>query len=90
MSNINVLVVDDDFAVCRIAERMLSDAEYKVEISQSVAEALIAVDQNSFDVYIVDYKLPDGSGFDIAERIRSNWVRPQSFLFLVMIQVRSL
>jgi DNA-binding NtrC family response regulator len=73
MSNINVLVVDDDFAVCRIAERMLSDAEYKVEISQSVAEALIAVDQNSFDVYIVDYKLPDGSGFDIAERIRSNW-----------------
>ena len=73
MSIADVLVVDDDIAVCRIIHRMLSDEQYKVETSQSVADALKAIEQESFDVYVIDYKLPDGSGFDVAERIRSKW-----------------
>ena len=73
MNITNALVVDDDIAVCRILHRMLSDEQYKVETSQSVADALAAVEQKSFDVYVMDYKLPDGSGLDVAERIRSKW-----------------
>jgi two-component system, NtrC family, response regulator HydG len=69
----NVLVVDDDIAVCRILHRMLSDEQYTVETRQSVADAFRAIEQKPFDVYIIDYKLPDGSGFDVAERIRSKW-----------------
>src|ERR1700688_3306822 len=72
MSVTNVLVVDDDIAICRILHRMLS-AEYKVQTSQSVADALGAIEQKPFDVYVMDYKLPDGSGLDVAERIRSKW-----------------
>jgi DNA-binding NtrC family response regulator len=67
----NVLVVDDDNAVCRIVERMLSDEPYQVQTSQSVADALQAIEQKAFDAYVMDYKLPDGSGLDVAERIRS-------------------
>src|ERR1700730_3880070 len=69
----NVLVVDDDNAVCRIVQRMLSDDQYQVQTSQSVADALEAVEQKPFDAYVMDYKLPDGSGLDVAERIRSKW-----------------
>src|ERR1700732_4309630 len=69
----NALVVDDDIAVCRILHRMLSDEQYKVETSQSVTGALGAVEQKPFDVYVMDYKLPDGSGLDVAERVRSKW-----------------
>jgi two-component system response regulator HydG len=69
----NVFVVDDDIAVCRILHRMLSEEQYTVQTSQSVADARAAVEQKSFDVYVVDYKLPDGSGLDVAERIRSKW-----------------
>src|SRR5580693_5645614 len=71
MSITNVLVVDDDIAVCRILHRMLSDEQYQVQISQSVADALGAIDQKPFDVYVMDYKLQDGTGLDLAERIRS-------------------
>ena len=71
MSVISVLVVDDDIAVCRILHRMLSDEQYQVQISQSVADALAAIEQKLFDVYVMDYKLPDGTGLDVAERIRS-------------------
>jgi DNA-binding NtrC family response regulator len=73
MSNatVNVLVVDDDLAVCRILHRMLSDEEYQVQISQSVADALSAIEQKHFDIYVMDFKLPDGTGLDIAEKVRS-------------------
>ena len=73
MNITNALVVDDDIAVCRILHRMLSEEQYKVETSQSVADALAAVEQKPFDVYVMDYKLPDGSGLDVAERVRSKW-----------------
>jgi DNA-binding NtrC family response regulator len=72
MSATNVLVVDDDIAVCRILHRMLSDEHHEVQISQSVADALGAIEKKDFDVFVMDYKLPDGTGLDVAERIRSN------------------
>jgi DNA-binding NtrC family response regulator len=42
--------------------------------SQSVAGALLAIEQRAFDAYVMDYKLPDGSGLDVAERIRSKGI----------------
>src|SRR3984885_12045980 len=69
--NVNVLVVDDDMAVCRILQRMLADERYQVQVCQSVANALSAIEQKLFDVYVMDYKLPDGTGLDVAERIRA-------------------
>ena len=50
---------------------MLSDEQYQVQTSQSVADALRAIEQKPFDAYVLDYKLADGSGLDVAERIRS-------------------
>ena len=67
----SVLVVDDDNAVCRIVQLMLSDEQYQVQTSQSVADALRVIEKKAFDAYVMDYKLPDGSGLDVAERIRS-------------------
>ena len=67
----DVLVVDDENALCRIVQRMLSDEIYQVQTSQSVADALQAIEQKPFDAYVMDDKLADGSGLDVAERIRS-------------------
>jgi hypothetical protein len=58
---------------CRIVQLMLPDELYCVEASHSVADAIGAVANKSFDIYVLDYKLQDGSGFDVAERIRSKW-----------------
>jgi two-component system, NtrC family, response regulator HydG len=71
MSQARVLVVDDEIVVCRILERMLSIDHYRVQSSHSVTEALAAIEANPFDLYVVDYKLRDGSGLDFVEKIRS-------------------
>jgi DNA-binding NtrC family response regulator len=73
MNITDVLVVDDDVAVCQIVQRMLSNEQCKVQTSQSVTDALGAIEQKAFDAYVIDFKLPDGSGLDVAERIRSKW-----------------
>ena len=75
MSVTNILVVDDDIVMCRIVRHMLSGAQYKVETCHSVTDALAAIEQKAFDVYVIDYKLPDGSGLDVADRIaRTFWL----------------
>jgi two-component system, NtrC family, response regulator HydG len=71
--NASVLAVDDDTAICRILQVMLAAEQYRVQTSDSVANALGAIEQGPFDAYVMDYKLQDGSGLDIAERIRSKW-----------------
>jgi len=48
MSIINVFVVDDDIAVCRILHRMLSEEQYKVQTSQSVADAPRVIEKKTF------------------------------------------
>jgi two-component system, NtrC family, response regulator HydG len=66
----HLLVVDDDDAVCQIVERMLLGQGYEVRAANSVTSALKMIEKESFDVYVLDYKLPDGSGLDVAVRIR--------------------
>jgi two-component system, NtrC family, response regulator HydG len=64
-------VLDDDLAVCRVVNRMLSLEEYEVRTSQSVEEAVASIEENRFDAYVLDHRLPDGSGLDVAERLRA-------------------
>jgi two-component system response regulator HydG len=67
----SVFVLDDDVSVCRVVNRMLSLEDYEVQTSQSVAEAVTAIEKKSFDAYVLDYRLRDGTGLDVAERLRS-------------------
>jgi len=71
MSASSVFVLDDDVGVCRILNRMLSLEEYEVRTSQSVKEAVTAIEEKSSDAYVLDYRLRDGTGLDVAEWLRS-------------------
>lgn len=71
MSSPSILVLDDDVGICRILRQMLSLEAYEVRITQSVAEALAAIKEKAFDAYILDHRVRDGSGLDVAEQLRA-------------------
>jgi DNA-binding NtrC family response regulator len=71
MSKSTILVVDDDTAVSLLLRHMLADKQYQVQVCQSAADAFEAIEKRLYDVYIIDYKLADGTGIDVAERIRA-------------------
>ena len=75
-----ILLVEDDRSLgATLRERLVKEG-YEVVWKSSKTEALSEHQKNSFDLYILDVGLPDGSGFELAEELRTRDTRP--FLFL--------
>ncbi|MCC6438221.1 MAG: response regulator transcription factor [Acidimicrobiales bacterium] len=68
---LTILIVEDERDV-RIGLRvLLEDEGYRVVEAAAVAEALAALDREPPDLFLVDVKLPDGSGFDLCRTVRN-------------------
>jgi light-regulated signal transduction histidine kinase (bacteriophytochrome) len=66
----NVLLVEDNQVELRLLCEVFQREEFHVFGCGSAAEALEEVQRGSFDVAVVDYRLPDLSGTQLLERIR--------------------
>ncbi|MBI2833987.1 MAG: response regulator [Acidobacteria bacterium] len=66
-----VLVVDDDADVCWALDRLLQGEGFTVLTVGSGAEALAALKETVFRVILVDAKLADIEGIDLAQRIQA-------------------
>ena len=70
---IKVLIVDDDEILLKTAEDTLNSLGAKSVIAKSGEEALRLIKDNKddqFKVIILDWKMPDMSGLDVANKIR--------------------
>lgn len=70
----NVLVVDNDRDMCRVISDVLKHAGIKVNIAYDGESALAKVKKRTFDLMLLDYKLPGISGLTVLEKTRQ--VRP--------------
>jgi len=64
-----ILCVEDHSDICELITTVLSD--YEVIGSYSKADALVRATTESFDLYLIDYHLPDGTGIELCLLIRS-------------------
>ena len=69
---LRVLNVDDNDAARYIKTRLLRRGGHEVLEAASGAEALQRIGQDAPDLVLLDVKLPDMSGFEVARRIRAN------------------
>lgn len=74
-----VLLVEDDKTLGNTLKTRLAQ-DYETEWSASFQEASEKLEKETFDLVILDVGLPDGSGFDLAKKIRKG-LRP-AFIFL--------
>ena len=65
-----VLIVDDDPATCTTFKSILQTRGYKVGIAQTGEEAIAMAQENSYDVYFIDLKLPTINGLETHLAIR--------------------
>ena len=66
-----ILLVEDDISLIDGLKYSLRKQEFDVEVVRTVEDAkkqLIYIDR--YDLIILDVTLPDGTGFDICERVR--------------------
>ncbi len=66
-----VLVVDDEPGIGNILRIKLRLAGYEVITTTSGAEAIELVRTNEPDVVLLDILMPDVTGFDVLERVRT-------------------
>jgi DNA-binding response OmpR family regulator len=48
---------------------LLSDEDYEVKTAASIDEASRLAKEFAFDLYVLDKRLPDGSGLELCERL---------------------
>ena len=69
MSQLHVLVVDDDPAVRDVLQEALMQEEYSVSTAEGGAAAIQAVKDSVVHIVITDFQLPDIDGLEIIDRL---------------------
>ncbi|MCL1878978.1 MAG: response regulator, partial [Defluviitaleaceae bacterium] len=67
----NVLIVDDQPSVCKEVATFLR-GRYNVIAFKSGKEALTYLDKNHVDFILLDYYMPEMTGFEVLLQIRQN------------------
>jgi two-component system, OmpR family, response regulator MprA len=67
----NVLVVDDDFAIRESLDRSLRANGYGVQLASDGTQALQAIDDTPFDAVVLDVLMPGRSGIDVCRSLRA-------------------
>jgi two-component system, OmpR family, phosphate regulon response regulator PhoB len=75
-----ILLVEDDPSLGRTLAERLEKERMTVEWVQTIGDAAARVQSGAWDLAILDVRLPDGSGFDLARRIRSSTTIPIMFM----------
>ena len=70
----HILYVDDDKDSCELVKAMLhfSNLNYEVTTMESSKEAISLMARKSFDLFIIDYSLPEITGVELCRHIRNN------------------
>ena len=72
-SSIRVLVIDDEPGICLSLTAFLEDYGFCASSAESAEEALDLMKSNSYDVCIVDMRLPGMSGEDLIIQARERF-----------------
>jgi len=68
-SRCRILYVDDHEDSAEMFRLLVSSPDCEVQTAQTIAEALERVKTGAFDLYVLDKRLPDGTGMELCVRL---------------------
>lgn len=60
-----VLCVDDHHDTSEMLKMLLAEEDYEVHTAATIAEACSMVERIEYDLYVLDKRLPDGTGIEL-------------------------
>ena len=80
---LKVLVADDSAVYRKLVEQAFSDADYSLLIAGSGHEAIELLDQHAPAIVITDWVMPDLTGIELCERIRSGTANAYTYVIIL-------
>lgn len=77
----HILIIDDNEELLYGLQQLLRDAHYHVDVAKTLAEGKESIDQKKYDLILLDWMLPDGSGIDLLARLRREKITTPILLF---------
>lgn len=68
-SKCRVLCVDDHHDTSEMLQLLLSEEDYEVHTAATIEEACNMAMASQFDLYVLDKRLPDGTGLELCEKL---------------------
>lgn len=73
----NVLIIDDDVDICDMLSEMVKVMGHKATSALTLADGLKQFYRKSFDVVLLDVRLPDGNGLNALPEIKKKESKPE-------------
>ena len=67
-----ILLLEDDFVLSEILLEFLEEQGYSVQLYDNAKDAINAIYEQYFDLWILDVKVPFGNGFDMLKELRES------------------
>lgn len=83
------LIIEDNQDMRQALGRFLENEGFKVQLVSSAEEAIDEVDENDFDIALIDLNLPGKSGFSMIEYIREQGIKMPLIALTAQDQVES-
>jgi CheY-like chemotaxis protein len=64
-----VLCVDDHHDTSEMLQLLLAEENYDVHTAATIEEASAKASKTQYDLYVLDKRLPDGTGLELCERL---------------------
>jgi len=77
----HILIIDDNEELLFALRQLLNDASYHVDIAETLRKGEISISQKKYDLILLDWMLPDGSGIDLLTRLRREKMLTPILLF---------
>jgi two-component system response regulator AtoC len=80
IKNAKILVVDDDETIRKTLKTILEDEGYIVDLASTGKEAIAKTEKSSYNIALLDIRLPDMEGVDLLKRMKSNVPRTRKIM----------
>ena len=76
IDKLKILIVEDDETVASLMKNFLEDCSFVVEYVHTITDGLSCIQQNDYNILLLDLNLPDFNGLDMLKRFKNNVAIP--------------
>ena len=66
-----ILIIDDDTYICKLLDNYLNRNGFRAEAVYTGSSAIQKLKENTYNLVLCDFRLPDRDGFDILSRVKT-------------------